>query len=227
MGRARRSIVACLISLGVLALAACSGVEGTGQSGSVPAGQAHGTDELQAVLRKFGESRENAKVISDQQLRDSIPAAQAWLQELEVNPEECGLTITGPLSEQLEHASMSALQLDASFITLASYEDAAQVAQNFADQEQRNERCARYTVLKDGRHVAFHMARQPVQTEAGKTAAHVLTSSDGATASQQLMIQAADGNIMITINQPLQKDNQSGQLAELAGQVDQLLELIR
>ncbi|MCW4465247.1 hypothetical protein OK351_06995 [Glutamicibacter sp. MNS18] len=219
------TLVAFFVSIGLL-LVGCSPATDIPEVQGTEPGQAHSPEELQQALEEFAEGRSGARILSDHQLRDSIPAAEAWLSELEVNPEECGLSLTSSLGQQLEHASMAALQLGDSFITLASYPDAGQLAASFEAEEQRSERCARYTVLRDGQHVAFHLAAQGLQTEARKSAAHVLTSSDGSAASQQVMVKAANGNVMITINQPLDKESRSEQFASLSEQVNDLLEVL-
>lgn len=225
MGKKRLTVLAPILAGVALLLSSCSGTPVSSPASSaqnIKAEREYSPEDLVRVLEQFAQGFPESNVLSDQQLRDSIPDAEAWLKELEVSPEECGLSITAPLGEQLEHATMAALQIEDSFITLAAYSDATLLAQSFEAEEQRNERCSRYTVLKGGQRVAFHMAEQELPTEAQKSAAHVLTSSDGTVASQQVMLKAADENLMMTISQPLHKESQSEQFAELAGQVNEL-----
>lgn len=222
----RTKVLLSVLSATVLLLAGCSVAEpSVEQSTELEASTVseHTAEELVRVLEVQATQHPNSQVLSDQQLRESIPAAEAWLQELEVNPEECGLTLSAPVAEQLEHAVMAALQMEDSLITLASYEDAKQLAENFDAGSERTERCSRYTVLNGSQRVAFHMAAQEVSTEAERTVAHVLTSSDGAASEQQLLLKVADGNVMITINQPLQNNAKDDQFQSLSQQVNELL----
>ena len=228
MHRSRFSVLLCLGVATTLLLAGCTASSQQPDPGAQApqSGQTNSPEELRQALQEFSEGRSNARILDDGQLRESIPSAEAWVKGLEVNPAECGLALTAPLGEQLEHAAMAALQLDDAFITLASYADAGQVAESFNAEEQRSERCSRYTVLQGGHHVAFHMARQPLATNAEQSTAHVLTSSDGGAANQQILVKAAAANLMITINQPLNPATQTEQLKELSGEVNRLLDLL-
>lgn len=226
MTKGRFGALGAAVMIGALLLGGCSSAapapapstEQTEDAGQVPTAA-----ELTAVLEQFALDYPGSQVLSDQQLRDSIPAAEAWLQEVEVSPEECGLVMSAPLKEQLSQAAMAALQLEDSFITLAGYTDAEQLAQNFDAELERNERCSRYTVLNDGRRIAFHTALQELPTQARRTMAHVLTSSDGKASDQQIMVKVAHRNVMMTINQPLQNNAQAEQFESLSEQVNELL----
>lgn len=57
---------------------------------------------------------------------------------------------------------------------------------------------------------AYHLAKQPVDTQAALNESYVVTSSDGSTTEQQLIVRSANSNVLIG----LQEKRKSGTAAE-------------
>jgi len=216
----------------VLLAAVLSGCTPSPPSGAgAPAAEAgpatdHTPEELHQALEHLAEGTEDAVILDDEELRQTIPAAQAWLEGVEVTPAECGPTLTVPLNDQLASATMAALRIGQGIIAVAAFRDTATLQEQLAKDEQLSDRCTRYTVLHDRRRVAYHLAQQQVHNEAEYSRAHLLTSSDGSEAAQQIVVRAAQDNVMVTISQPLDKATTAEQLASAAQQADDLLKLL-
>ncbi|MFJ2619023.1 hypothetical protein [Glutamicibacter sp. NPDC087344] len=207
-----------------LLLAACSSpTPGTTDDSLGPA-ISRNAQELEDALNTFAGSHSGASVINDGQLRSTIPQAQQWLEDVEVNPSKCGITFAAPISEQLQNSVMGAVQLGDQLITVAVYPDSATLKSHWDTQASASTDCSRYSVKVDGESRAYHLAKQPVQSNAKLTEGYVVTESDGNKTSQQLIVRAATANILLGIQQETSGSTTATQLASATETVNQLID---
>lgn len=159
-------------------------------------------EQLQSVLGDFAQNHEGAKVITDQQLRTSIPRAQEWIENAQVNPSKCGVTFAEPIAEQLKAATMAAIELPDSFVTVAIYKDQQVLQKQWDAKTAANADCSRYTVKSDNATRAYHLAKQPLEAMTELSDGYVVTSSNGSSTQQQLVIRSATSNILLGYQRP-------------------------
>lgn len=181
-------------------------------------------DELESHLKEFVKDDSRAEVISDAKLRKSIPEAQAWIEGLSVSPSKCGVTFAAPVTEQLANSKMAAVQFDDRYLTVAVYQEVQALKNQWESESKASGECARYSVTIDGKTRAYHLAKQSLKTKAELNDAYVVTSSDGSTTQQQLVIRAARGNVMISFQQQTSAKQTQEQLQHGAERIDALFE---
>jgi VCBS repeat-containing protein len=184
-------------------------------------------DELESQLKEFVKDDPKAKVISDAKLRESIPEAQAWIEGLNVSPSKCGVTFAAPVTEQLAKSKMAAVQFDDRYLTVAVYQDIQALKNQWESEAKASAECARYSVTSDGKTRAYHLAKQSLKTKSELNDAYVVTSSDGSTTQQQLVIRAARGNVMIGFQQETSAKQTQEQLQHGAERIDALFEELK
>lgn len=208
----------CLVAL---LLSGCS-------APTVPVEETMGTsleldeNDVEKALKEFVKDDPKANVINDSQLRKSIPAAQEWIENIKVQPSKCGVVFAAPVAEQLKNAKMAAAQLADEYLTIALYPDSQTLKTQWDSEVSASAECARYSVTKDGKTLAYHLAEQRIATEAPLKDAYVITSSDGSTTRQQLVVRAAKGNLMIGFQQVTSAKLTAEQLEQIAEQIDSL-----
>ncbi|GEM_PF-1411357 len=226
--RGRRFTVLPLMVALSATMAGCS-AEPTdaAEGGSQAAAIERSASQMHDALNEFSQGAKDAHLIDDEELRRTIPAAQSWLKDIKVNPAECGPIMDIPLAEQLAGATMALLETDEGTVAAAAFKDTQTLNDQLAKDDELSSKCTRYTVLRGDKHVAYHLAKQPVSSGAEYSCAHLLTSSDGSAAMQQMVVRAAHGNLMVTISQPLDRKNQAQQLEQASEDADRVLELVR
>lgn len=200
--------VSCVFS--VLLLASCSEdgpIEGNNSNSTAVVLDAK---QLETELQEFAESMPEAKVFGDKALRSSIPAAQDWMENIEVNPSKCGVTFAAPIAEQLKNATMGAIEYPGGYLTVALFKDEEVLKEQWQAKSEESSGCSRYTVKSGDESRAYHLAKQPVDTQAALNESYVVTSSDGSTTEQQLIVRSANSNVLIG----LQEKRKSGTAAE-------------
>lgn len=224
VNRNRNRLAASFLALAAFALCSCSGTETQPTEQPLEPAIALSADQLVQVLSDFSKDDKGAKVISDAELRASIPAAQEWLESAEVNPSKCGVTFAAPITEQLQHSVIGALESGDQYITVAVYPDTATLRAQWDAQEKTSADCARFSVKVAGESRAYHLAKQPLSTQNELNEAYVVTGSDGKQTSQQLIIHSASGNILVGIQQATSSSKTSEQLTESSNTISELFE---
>lgn len=223
MALARRTNIyfASGLCLAGLLLGGCSAP--SGQTEEIPGNAVQvNTDELENHLKEFVKDDSNAKVISDAQLRKSIPEAQAWIEGLSVSPSKCGVTFAAPVTEQLAKSKMAAVQFEDRYLTVAIYQDVQALKNQWESEAKASGECARYSVTIDGKTRAYHLAKQPMSTNAELNDAYVVTSSDGSKTQQQLVVRAARGNVMVGFQQQTSANQTQEQLQRASERINAL-----
>ncbi|MGP9650100.1 hypothetical protein ACT3UD_03710 [Glutamicibacter sp. 287] len=216
-----KTYLASALCLAALLLSGCS-------TPSVPNEATEGSalqinaDELEKQLKEFVKDDSKAKVISDSQLRKSIPEAQAWIEGLKVSPSKCGVTFAAPVTEQLAKAKMSAVEFEDRYLTVAVYQDEEALQAQWESEAKASADCARYSVTINGKTLAYHLAKQPTKTMAPFNDAYVVTSSDGSQTQQQLMVRAAQGNVMVGFQQQTTAEQTQERLQDASERIDAL-----
>lgn len=223
----RRLVAGAAIAALTLSATACStpSTQIAGPSVAQPAAQS--ADGLNRALTEFSQNSSEAKILTDAQLRKTIPKAQQWLENVEIMPSKCGVTFASPIAEQLKNSVMGAVELKDQFITVAIYPDAATLKTAWDAHAAANAECSRYSVKSEGQSRAFHLAKQQVKSNAPLNEGYVVTGSDGSRTSQQLSIRSASANILIGIQQTTTKDQTAQQLNAATETINAVLDKIK
>lgn len=186
------------------------------------------SEQLHQWLTQFSSADNEAKVLTEKQLRASIPKAQEWIDRANVNPQKCGVTIAQPISGQLDHASLGAVELQDSFLMVSVYDNPDILNDQWQAMKDSWEECARYSVSVGGQTRAYHVAQQPMDSDAAQDQSYVVTSSDGTKTRQQLVIRSMDANVLIGIQQPTTQGQTTEQVRIATTKINKLLsELVR
>ncbi|UTT40734.1 hypothetical protein NMP99_05460 [Glutamicibacter mishrai] len=214
--------MAAAICLGTATLASCS----TAQPAPEPTAQTVvdiDADQLQKILEGYSKDDANATVINDKKLRSSIPQAQEWLESVKVDPSKCGVTFAEPVADQLQNSTMGAIEFDDSYLTVAVYKDPQLLKKQWEAKASANEQCSRYSVTSGSESRAFHLAKQPIDSQAEHDESYVVTSSDGKTTQQQLIVRSATANVLIGIQRTTAKGQTQQQLKDASAKINELL----
>lgn len=207
MGRTVPAETTCKVLLAVISvvaaasLVACTPEEPPVEEPSKAPVLSMDAAHLEAKLEEFAQGLPDAKVIDDQALRASIPAAEKWMESIKVDPAKCGVTFAEPISEQLKSSTMGAIEFGDSYLTVAVYEDPQVLKVQWEAQAAASSACSRYSVKSGDETRAYHLAKQPVESEAELNEGYVVTSSDGSATQQQLVIRSATSNVLIGVQQ--------------------------
>lgn len=219
-----RALLLVASSLGLaLALGGCTagaGTPGTPASGSAPGSTSvSGTNlqspsptitgelgfvagpELEAATSEWAKTQEGAVFTSDAALRAQIPAAEKWLKEINVVPNECGLYGIGSLKDQLNEAVMAAVTLPEKLggdITVASYADLNALVADVAAQQHLDQSCAKYKISSPRQEITTKLSDLKVDTSAPYSAGTLMVTDNGGAESKQVSVRAIDGHVMVT-----------------------------
>lgn len=180
-------------------------------------------EQVQERLGDYARGLEDAEVVSDAQLRSSIPKAQEWLEDVKVNPSKCGITFAAPISEQLKNSVMGAVKGDDQLITVSVYPDPAALQKSWDAQMATSSECSRYSVSAKGETRAYHLAPQKFTSTAPMNDSYVVTGSDGKKTSQQLIIRSASANVLIGIQAGTKRQTTADQLNSATETVNAIL----
>ncbi|MGV2953042.1 hypothetical protein ACNPM8_12840 [Glutamicibacter sp. AGC46] len=206
----------------VLLIGGCSSPEvETGASAVAPVQLDDG--QLENLLEDFAKDEENSQVINDKQLRKSIPQAQEWIENAQVNPSKCGVTFAEPVADQLQSATMGAIEFEDSYLTVAIYKDPEVLQAQWVAKTEANADCSRYTVKLGNETRAYHIAKQPIDSAAGLADGYVITSSDGSSTKQQLIIRSANSNVLLGIQRSTSAANTANEVEEASGILQELM----
>ncbi|MGZ2224605.1 hypothetical protein [Glutamicibacter nicotianae] len=203
----------------VLLMSSCSSPEAEGDTSKAAPFRLDGA-QLENVLEDFAEAEEDSQVITDKQLRKNIPKAQEWIQNVQVNPSKCGVTFAKPVADQLKSATMGAIEFKDSYLTVAIYQDADFLKAQWDAKTAANADCARYTVKLGKETRAYHLAKQPIESSAELSDGYVITSSDGSSTEQQLIIRTATSNVLLG----LQRSTSAGNTADEVEEASEILQ---
>jgi len=210
------------LCLGTVTLASCSSAQPSPEP--TPQGQVNANaEQLQKILEDFAQSDAGAKVITDKQLRGTIPRAQEWLENVNVNPSKCGVTFAEPIADQLQSSTMGAIEFDDSYLTVAVYKDPQVLKKQWDAKTAVNEQCSRYSVTSGNESRAYHLAKQPLDSVAEQDESYVVTSSDGRSTQQQLIVRSATSNVLVGIQQSTSQGKSQQQLKDASAKINELL----
>lgn len=214
-----------ILATGLLALSGCTQnpAASAGTQSSAPVAPALDAATVERLLKDATNDDPKAVVLGDQQLRESIPKAQQWLEDVKVTPETCGITFAAPVAEQLKNSTLGVAQTKDQLLTLASYPDAGKLAEHWQQTTEAAKKCTRYSVNVDGQVRAYHLAKQPVAVQDLAADAWVVTSSDGTDTSQQLMVRALSGSSLAGVQRTVSGQVSKQDVAKAADQLAQLL----
>ncbi|MGH3651992.1 hypothetical protein [Glutamicibacter sp.] len=221
---ATKKILAVLALLAIPMLASCSGGgESSASPSPLPVVQMD-AQQLKAKLAEFGKGLPKAKVFDDRALRSSIPAAQEWMENMEVTPSKCGVTFAAPITEQLKNSTMGAIEYQDGYLTVALFKDEETLKEQWEAKLEENAGCSRYTVKSGNESRAYHLAKQPIDSPAEMNESYVVTSSNGSSTEQQLIVRSATSNVLIGLQEPTSKDSAAEQLKAATETMQALLE---
>jgi len=217
-----KSYLAVAFCLATMTLASCSAAQ------PAPEPTPHApvkinADQLQKILEDFSKTDANAAVITDKKLRATIPKAQEWIESVKVNPSKCGVAFAEPVADQLQNSTMGAIEFEDRYLTVAIYKDPQVLKKQWDANASANEQCSRYSVTSGNESLAYHLAKQPMDSEAEQDESYVVTSSNGKTTQQQLMVRAATSNVLIGIQQPTSQGQTQQQVHGAAATINELL----
>lgn len=219
-----KKIPAVLALLAIPMLASCSvGGESSPSPNSLPLVQMD-AQQLETRLTEFGNGLPKAKVFDDRALRSSIPVAQEWMENMEVNPSKCGVTFAAPITEQLKNSTMGAIEYQHGYLTVALFNDEETLKEQWKAKLEENAGCSRYTVKSGNESRAYHLAKQPIDSPAEMNESYVVTSSNGSSTEQQLIVRSATSNVLIGLQEPTSKDSAAEQLTAATETIHALLE---
>lgn len=225
LSRHSRVLLTFALCIGAVALSGCSQSEPTPKLSSQALINLD-SDQLQRKLTDFTSSYKSAKVISDQQLRSTIPAAQEWLESIKVNPSKCGVTFAQPVATQLKAATMAAVEWDDRYLTVAIYKDPQLLKKQWETKETAAQQCSRYSVTSNGERRAYHFAEQAMDSDAELDEAFVATSSNGKSTQQQLVVSSGNSNVLIGLQQTTTQGQTKQQIQSAQSTINELLKAL-
>lgn len=225
-----RLLLAMALCIGAVALSSCSQAEPIPEPTPEPSSQklvSLDNDQLQRKLADFTSSDKNAVVLSDQQLRSTIPKAQEWLESIKVNPSKCGVTFAQPVADQLKNATMAAVEFEGRHLTVAIYKDEQLLRKHWETKNAANEQCSRYSVTANGERRAYHLAEQALDSDADHDEAYVSTSSNGKSTQQQLVVSSSNSNVLIGLQQSTTPSQTKQQIQAAQSTINELLKTLK
>ncbi|UTM47942.1 hypothetical protein [Glutamicibacter mysorens] len=221
-GFGARAHLGAAMCAAVLLMSGCSSPEA--EVGASPVAQVRlDGAQLENLLEEFAQEEKNSEVISDKQLRENIPQAQEWIENVKVNPSKCGVTFAEPVADQLRNATMGAIEFEDSYLTVAIYKDSEFLQAQWDAKTAANADCARYTVKRGNETRAYHLAKQPIDSSAGLSDGYVITSSDGSSTQQQLIIRTASSNVLLGLQRSTSAGNTANEVEEASEILQKLM----
>lgn len=212
-GFGAKAYVGAALCAAVLVVGGCSSPEAEIEAPPVAPVRLDGA-QLENLLEEFAPTEEDSEVISDKQLRENIPQAQEWIENVKVNPSKCGVTFAEPVADQLKNATMGAIEFEDSYLTVAIYKDSDFLQAQWDAKTAANADCARYTVNRGNETRAYHLAKQPIDSPAELSDGYVITSSDGSSTRQQLIIRTASSNVLLGLQRSTSAGNTATEVEE-------------
>ena len=195
----------------------------TGELGFVPG------PELEAATSGWAKTQEGAVFTSDAALRAQIPAAEKWLEDINVVPSECGLYGIGSLKDQLNEAVMAAVTLPENLgadITVASYADLNALVADVAAQQHLDQSCAKYKISSLQQEITAKQSELKVETSAPYSAGTLMVTVNGGTESKQVSVRAIDGHVMVTATRKVSA-NPADAAKSATADVEAILKVLR
>lgn len=228
-------LVATSLSLALVLGGCSSGGDAPGSAAPTPnptiAGElaAVSGPELEATMDAWAKKREGAVFTSEAALRAQVPAAQKWLESIDVVPSECGLYGIGSLKDQLDEAVMAAVSLpekSGADITVASYADLNALVADVAAQQHLDKSCARYTISSPQQEITVKLSKLKASTSAPYSAGSLMATLNEGKESKQVSVRAIDGHVMVTATRNAPAD--PAEAASLAiADVEAVLKVLR